>query len=184
MLEPMPELRTPRLRLRPFVAADIGPAYLGWLHDSEALRFSNQRFRSHTADSCAAYLASFEGSDNVFVSIRLAEGDQAIGTMTAYRSRHHGTADIGILLGERSAWGQGLGQEAWDAMLGWLAGLEGMRKLTCGTLAGNLPMRRLAERSGMTLEGVRRAQELVGGEPQDMLLFARFTEPAPHRDDA
>jgi RimJ/RimL family protein N-acetyltransferase len=175
VIEPLPELRSARLRLRPFGAADIGPAYLGWLHDAEVLRFSNQRFRRHTAESCAAYLASFAGSDNVFASIRLATDDRAIGTMTAYRSRPHGTADIGILLGDRRVWGQGLGQEAWDTLLGWLATLPGMRKLTCGTLACNTAMRRLAERSGMVLEATRRAQEIVDGRPEDIVLYARFT---------
>jgi RimJ/RimL family protein N-acetyltransferase len=49
-----------------------------------------------------------------------------------------------------------------------------MRKLTCGTLACNDAMIRLAERAGMQLEARRRAQELVDGEPVDVLYFARF----------
>lgn len=176
MLAPLTEIRTARLRIRPFAAADIDAAYLGWLADAEVLRFSNQRFRRHTAASCAAYLDSFAGSANLFASVRLLADDRAIGTMTAYRSPHHGTADVGILMGERASWGQGYGLEAWSALLAWLAGQPGMRKLTCGTLDLNLGMQRLAERSGMQLEARRHAQELVDGRPCDVLLYARFVD--------
>jgi [ribosomal protein S5]-alanine N-acetyltransferase len=177
-LPPLPRLHGRQVVLRPFGAADITPAYVGWLNDPRVVRYSNQRFRHHDAAGCAAYLAGFDGGDNVFASVRRAADDRAVGTMTAYRSRHHGTADIGILIGECSVWGQGFGQDAWDTMLGWLAAQAGLRKLTCGTLACNAAMRRLAERSGMALEATRRAQEIVDGTPQDMLLYARFTDAA------
>ncbi len=178
MLPALPVLQGQQVRLQPFVGDDVTPAYIGWLNDAVVVRYSNQRFRRHDAASCRAYLATFAGSDNVFASIRRAEDGLAIGTMTAYRSRPHGTADIGVLLGERAAWGQGMGQDAWDTMMAWLAGQRGLRKLTCGMLACNLPMRRVAERSGMQLEATRRAQEIVDGVPQDILYFARFTDAA------
>jgi RimJ/RimL family protein N-acetyltransferase len=174
MIEPLPVLEAARVVLRPFTAADITPAYVGWLNDPEVVRYSNQRFRRHDAASCAAYLATFADSDNVFASIHLRESGRAVGTMTAYRARHHGTADVGILLGERTVWGRGIGQDAWNTLLDWLATLPGLRKITCGTLACNAAMRRLAERSGMELEAVRRAQELVDGRPEDIVHYARF----------
>lgn len=161
--------------LRPFEAGDLTDVYVDWLNDPQAVRFSNQRFICHTRESCARYLASFKGSPNLFFSLRLQSDDRAIGTMTAYRSPHHGTADVGILVGDTSVWGQGHGQDAWNTLTDWLAAQPGQRKVTAGTLACNHGMRRVAERSGMQLEGVRRAQELVDGRPWDMLYYARFT---------
>lgn len=172
------EFRTPRLIVRSFGATDLTDAYVAWLNDPEVVRYSNQRFRRHDHANCAQYLASFDGTDNLFLSISRAVDGVAIGTMTAYRSRPHGTADLGILIGDRSAWGQGLGQEAWNALLAWLAASPGMRKLTCGMVDCNLAMRRLAERSSMALEATRRAQEVVDGQPRDILYFARFVRGA------
>ncbi|MCC6247256.1 MAG: hypothetical protein IT499_05810, partial [Rubrivivax sp.] len=41
---PLPSLlRGRRVRLRPFTAADITDAYIGWLNDPEVVRYSNQR---------------------------------------------------------------------------------------------------------------------------------------------
>ena len=178
---PMSLLRGPRVSLAPFTAADITDGYIGWLNDPEVVRYSNQRFVRHTRESCERYFAGFAGSANVFASLRWHPADgsvRAVGTLTAYRSLPHGTADVGILLGDRSARGQGLGLEAWRLMLDWLLDTPGLRTVTAGTLAANQAMRTVAERSGMHCEGRRVAQELVDGEPTDILYFARFRNAA------
>jgi [ribosomal protein S5]-alanine N-acetyltransferase len=167
-------LRGERVLLRAFRPADVTEAHVAWLNDPALMRYSNQRFLRHDRESSLRYLASFEGSDNLYLSVRLADDDRPVGTLTAYRARHHGTADMGILIGDASVRGQGVGQDAWNTLAQWLLGPGRTRKLTCGTLACNRGMVRIAERSGMALEGVRKAQELVDGAAQDILYFARF----------
>ncbi len=163
-----------QVELRPFTKADITPAYLSWLSDPEVVRFSNQRFRTHTAESCAAYLASFHGTPNLFFSI-LRQGDgRPVGTMTAYVSAPHGTADLGILIGDRGCWGQGIGLDAWQTLMTHLFQHSRLRKITAGTLGPNIGMVGIMERAGMRLEGVRERQEIVDGVPVDALLYARF----------
>lgn len=171
------QLTGEKVVLAPFTQADISDEYVGWLKDPVVTRFSNQRFRTHTRDSCASYLASFAGSPNLFVSIRRRDDDKPIGTMTAYVSPPHGTADVGILIGDRAVWGKGYGQDAWNTMLDWLLTGGGMRKVTAGTLAVNAPMLTLMQRSGMAFEGRRVRQEVVDGEEVDMLYFGRFADP-------
>ncbi len=175
---PLPTLlQGPRVRLRPFTAADITEVYVGWLNDHEVVRYSNQRFARHTRESCERYLAGFVGGANLFVSLRVAAADgteQPVGTLTAYRSLPHGTADVGILLGARAVWGQGVGLEAWKLFTDWLLATPGMRKVTAGTLSVNRSMLAVAELSGMRREGVRRCQEVVEGQPADIVHFARF----------
>jgi RimJ/RimL family protein N-acetyltransferase len=181
---PLPALlQGPRVRLRPFTAADITEAYIGWLNDPEVVRYSNQRFVHHTRQSCERYFAGFEGSANLFVSLRVAASggapdgaEHAVGTLTAYRCLPHGTADVGILLGERAVWGQGIGLEAWKLFTDWLLATPGLRKVTAGTLSVNRSMLAVAELSGMRREAVRRCQEMVEGQPADILYFARFAD--------
>jgi ribosomal-protein-alanine N-acetyltransferase len=172
------ELITPRLRLRSFQPEDITEAYLGWLNDPEVTRFSNQRFRQHTAESGAAYLASFAGTANSFLLIEQRSDGRPIGTITVYRNPQHGTADIGLMVGDRQCWGQGYGREAWQAVLEALLGEPGIRKVTGGTARPNQAMVRIMEQSGMELEAVRACQELIEGQPVDLLYYARFAEPA------
>ena len=163
-----------KVLLKPFSVSDINDAYIGWLNDPNVVKFSNQRFLKHDRESCLRYQASFEGTENLFVSVRCLSDDSPIGTLTAYVARHHGTVDLGIMIGDKSVWGQGYGQDAWDTLTNWLIGREGIRKLTAGTLACNFGMIRLMERSGMSQEAVKKAQELVEGRPEDILYYAKF----------
>ncbi|NQX95914.1 MAG: GNAT family N-acetyltransferase [Erythrobacter sp.] len=165
-----------KVSLRPFGPSDITQSYVGWLSDPVVTRFSNQRFRTHTRESCEAYLASFAGSPNLFLSVRDAASDEAIGTMTAYANAAHGTCDVGIMIGARDHWGGGYGQEAWNLLITWLLAEGGVRKLTAGCLAANGAMVRLMERSGMQPDGTRKAQELLEGEPCDIVHYAKFAD--------
>jgi RimJ/RimL family protein N-acetyltransferase len=182
-LEPAPSERFPAaglagrlVRLRRFSESDITPRYLGWLHDAEVLRFSNQRFRRHDTKTSLAYLASFAGTPNLFLAICDGASGETIGTMTAYASIPHETADIGILVGERSLWGKGIGREAWCLLVDWMLTEARVRKLTAGCGAGNHGMLRLMNAAGMRHEATRRAQEIIDGQPHDLLYFARFRD--------
>ncbi len=163
-----------RLILSPFAESDITVDYVRWLNDPAVVRFSNQRFRNHDVQSSLAYLRSFAGSENLFVAIRTLHEHRLIGTMTAYVSRQHETVDMGLLIGDRSLWGRGLGLEAWSLLMYHMLQAGKCRKITAGALRGNVGMVRIMERSGMLLEAERKQQELVDGEPQDLLYFAKF----------
>lgn len=165
-----------RVDIRLFTEDDLCTQYISWLNDPIVVRYSNQRFRSHDRTTCAAYLASFQDSDNLFLSLRSKEEDHAIGTMTVYFSRHHGTADVGILIGDTKTWAQGYGQDAWNTVVEWLCTQPRVRKVTAGTIACNSGMLKLLERSGMEKEAVRKRQEIVDGEAVDILYYARHCE--------
>ena len=170
------EIRGAKVLLRPYCREDITDRYIAWLNDPMVVRFSNQRFLTHDRASCLRYLDSFSGTDNLFSSVRRLDTDQAVGTMTAYISNHHGTVDVGILIGDTSVWGGGYGQDAWNIFTDWLLAQNSIRKLTAGTLACNVAMIKMMERSGMQPDGVRKAQEIVDGAPQDILHFAKFRD--------
>jgi [ribosomal protein S5]-alanine N-acetyltransferase len=163
-----------KTRLVRFDNSDITDKYLNWLNDPTVVRYSNQRFKHHSIESSRAYLASFENTDNLFLSIRRISGGNAIGTLTIYAAMPHGTADIGILIGATKEWGNGYGLDVWQTASNWLIEYCGMRKVTGGTLSCNEGMKKIFERSGMHLECTRRAQEIVEGIPMDTLYYARF----------
>ena len=164
-----------RVRLRPFSEADISETYVGWLNDPQVVRYSNQRFAKHTVESSQRYLAGFAGTANLFLAIERLDSGAVIGTMTAYVWVPHGTVDLGIMVGDRTAWGGGFGQDAWSTLVEWFATQPQMRKITAGTLACNYAMIQLAKKAGMMHEATRERQEIVDGRPQDIHYYARFT---------
>lgn len=163
-----------RLVLRAFAASDITSDYIGWLNDPAVVRFSNQRFRRHDVASCQAYLSGFKDSPNLFLAIIELASDRMIGTMTVYHSVQHETADIGIMIGNRTVWGRGYGKEAFSLLVSALLRTPGIRKITAGCLACNVGMVEVMKYAGLHWEATRHAQELVDGEPEDVVYFARF----------
>lgn len=172
----LPSLYGEKVELRHFSEADITPEYISWLNDPRVTRFSNQRFRHHDEASSRAYLSTFVGSENLFVSIISRDDGRAIGTMTAYINRYHETADVGLLVGTPDSWGKGYGQDAWNTLGNWLLEVVEIRKLTAGAAAGNIAMVRIMERFGMEHEATRYGQELIDGAPHDLLYYAKFNE--------
>ena len=158
-----------------FQKNDISKKYLSWLNDKEVVRYSNQRFIDHTLISSKKYLKSFSGSKNLFLSIKLNEDNQMIGTMTAYFSFHN-TVDVGIMVGEKSLWGMGYGKDAWNALLFWLEKEFNVRKITAGTLASNRGMLKLIKQSGMSLEATKKDHEMLNNQPEDVLYFCKFNK--------
>jgi len=157
--------------VRPFVENDLSDEYVSWLNNPETLRFSNQRFLNHDSASVRRYFESFQGSANAFFAIEDAQTQQHVGTMTVYVQPYHSTVDVGILLGKR---GNGYGKEAWRLMIDWLLDTCQVRKVTAGTLSCNYGMIRLMEYAYMHHEATRVGQELIDGQPQDIVYYAKF----------
>jgi len=174
MTESFNQLVGSQVLLRPFLQSDITPEYVSWLNDPEVVRYSNQRFIRHTEASCLRYWESFRDTPNLFLSVRTRTDDLRIGTMTAYISLPHGTVDIGILIGRKSLWATGIGQDAWDTLVCWFIEQRRIRKVTAGTLSSNKGMIRIMERSGMHCEAIRPKQELLDGEPTDIHYYGKY----------
>lgn len=94
--------------------------------------------------------------------------------MTAYVSMPHGTVDIGILIGHKTFWGAGLGQDAWDTLIKWFIEVQRIRKVTAGALASNTAMILIMKRAGMGFEAVRPKQELFEGVPMDLHYYCKY----------
>lgn len=170
-------IEAPRLRLEPFSEAHLTARYLGWLSDPEVVRYSDQRRAAHTRESCDAYRRSFDGTPNYFWAIVARDASLGhFGTMTAYVEPTNGVADMGILIGERAAWGQGLGSETWLAACGFLFLDLGLRKITAGTIEPNQGMLGIMRKTGMKEDGRRVRQHLWEGRPVDVIHAALFRE--------
>ena len=129
----MPMIQTKRLRLYPFAERHLTAQYVAWLNDSDLMHFSEQRYRSHTIESCRSYWLSFAGSANFFWAIEEVEaGLGHIGNLNAYIDVQNGLADSGVLIGEKRGQGRGYALEAWLAVCNFLFQERKIRKISLG----------------------------------------------------
>jgi len=171
------EIRTGRLTIAPFQERHLAERYVNWLNDRELMRYSEQRHKKHTIATCRAYWHSFNGTPHFFWAIEeQQQGLGHIGNINAYVDERNQLADIGIVVGEQKARGQGYAFEAWRAVCEYLFSTVGTRKITAGTMANNTAMLKLMQRAGMVEDGVRRRHYLSDGIEVDIVHRALFKE--------
>ena len=174
-----------RLDLVPFAPEHLSERYVGWLNDGDVVRYSEQRHRRHDLANCRAYAERFDASADYFWAIVAHDaGLGHIGNLTATLDPPNGVADLAILIGEKRAWGGGLGSEAFELACRYLLLERGLRKLTAGTAMDNAGMLAIMRKLGMQPDGRRARQLLIEGREVDVVHAALFREdllarPAP-----
>lgn len=173
----VPAIKTERLILGAHKDEHISHRYAGWLNDPETMALSRQRLTTHTVESCRAFVDSFAGSPNYLWAIeRKGEPVEHIGNIRANIDTANNTADVAILIGERSYWGTGVGTEAWQAVCEWLLTAGGIRKVYAGTTSINKGMLGIMRKAGMIGDGVRIRHYQIDGEEVDVIYAALFRD--------
>lgn len=154
----------------------MGDRYLAWMNDAGTTRFLESRFAPHTHDSLVAYVrAQAADPASMFAGIFLHEADRHIGNLKLGPiDERHGTADVGIVIGEQDCRGHGYAAEAIALITAHATATLGLRKLTAGCYAPNEASARAFERAGWRREALRPAQYLLDGEPADEILLGYF----------
>jgi len=81
------------------------------------------------------------------------------------------SAEFAIVIGEREAWGKGVGKEAGRLICQHGFSVLNLNRIHCGTFETNEAMRRLAVDLGMREEGRRREAAFKDGRFVDVVEF-------------
>jgi RimJ/RimL family protein N-acetyltransferase len=170
-------ISTARLTLKQFDESFLTAKYVSWLNDKTLMQFSEQRHMLHTIDSCQKYWKDQLILDNLLLAIVRKKDDCHVGNITASVDKTKSSADLGILMGEKLVHGQGYGKEAWCALMNYLFLEKGIKTITGGAMAGNLPMISIFKSCGMMFtqkqsnickfNGVNQAVEFYQADSQE-----------------
>lgn len=162
-----PLLETTNLILEPYTASKVTYRHIGWLNDKEVVKYSEQRHHVHTIETQHDYLNRFPIGSYIWL---IAGPEDHIGTVTAYIDRFNRTANMGIMIGDRAAWGSGYGTEAWSAVMNYLYA-DGIEKIEAGMMLINGPMMTICKKTGMVLEGIKPKHFLVDNKRVDLVQY-------------
>ncbi len=167
-----------RLRLRRSTPADAPWTYRA-AHDAEVMRFMDWPAHRGEADAriyldgCAA---RWDAGTEFHWIIERKPGADAIGAI-ACRPKGH-AVDFGYFLA-RPHWGQGLGGEAAQLLVGWLQRQREVLRIWATADAENARSAAVLLKAGLQREGVMRKASVrpnIGGAPRDTALFAWVRE--------
>jgi [ribosomal protein S5]-alanine N-acetyltransferase len=158
---------------------DVSGAYVAWLEDQRINRFLESRFARHDLASTREFVAQMcDSPKQLMLGIRSLElgglhiGNIKIGPIDST----HGLGEIGILIGEPSAWGKGIGRAAIARVVEIARRDLGLRKLTAGCYASNVGSEKAFRAAGFEVEGVRRRHFLLDGQPEDLTLLGYWID--------
>lgn len=154
----------------------VSDAYVAWLGDPEINRYLESRFATHDRASTQAFVASIAASSkDLMFGIRSRSLGRHVGNIKLGPiDRHHGTGEIGLMIGDRNAWGRGIASTAIKQICEIAFAELGLRRVTAGCYASNGGSQRAFERAGFTVEGIRKGHFLLDGMPEDLVLMGRF----------
>jgi ribosomal-protein-alanine N-acetyltransferase len=156
----------------------VTDSYIAWLNAPEINSYLECRFFKHTFESTRAYVTSMLQSPNsLFFGIISHQLNRHVGNIKLCSiDPHHATGEIGILIGDRAAWGQGIATLAINAISDIARNHLKLRKLTAGCYASNVGSKRAFEKAGFVVEGIRKAQFLLNDVPEDSVLMGRILQ--------
>jgi ribosomal-protein-alanine N-acetyltransferase len=157
--------------------------YLEWLRDFEVMKYIGREeyLKVVSFEEVIEYVQNVWNNDYIyFYAIYKKENNSFIGTAKInFEDKsgfQAGTADIGIMIGDRNSWGKGLATEVLRVLCNFAFLSLNARKLTAGGLAVNISIIKAFKRIGFFEEGFLRKKVLIGDEYFDQILLGCFPE--------
>jgi [ribosomal protein S5]-alanine N-acetyltransferase len=172
-ISPDERLEGERVTLRLVTRADCTARYVAWLADPEVNRYLETRWSPQPLESVRAFVDGMLESTHsyLFAIVRRETGEHVGNVKVGPVDARHAYADVSYFVGERSAWGKGLGTEA--VQLATDFGFErlGLARMQAGLYRENVGSQRVLEKCGYVVEGTLRSKLALGDGRDDHVVL-------------
>lgn len=168
-------LKGQRIFLRTLTEGDVGDAYLEWMRDPQVVQYLESRNQTQTLATLREFVNKMNASvrDHLF-GIFLSDDGEHIGNIKIGSIREpHRSADLGLMIGQRSAWGKGYGTEAIALATSYAFDQLQLNKLWAGMYAENLGSYHAFIKAGYREVGRFRRHILFKGRYIDSILVEK-----------
>ena len=167
-----------RIFLREVVLSDATQMYCRWMNDTKVNQYLESRFEKWTIKKLQDNIRQTRNNpDNSLLAIVLKDKNRHIGNIKIGPiNRVHKFAKVGIIIGEKSFWGEGFATEAVKLAVDYAFDTLGLHKLNAGVYANNSASVKLFEKCGFIKEGIEKKQYDCNGEYVDGIMFGRLRQ--------
>ena len=159
--------------------SDVTGPYPGWFEDQSVTRYNSHGKFPKTADFFQNYFNQLNGENQLVWAI-CHKDDGHIGNISLQLINFiNRNADLGILVGDKRHWGQGVGLKASKALLQHGFYKLNLERIYCSFADGNLAMQKLAMNMGMSQEGRCRSHIYLNGDFVDMIRYGILRAECP-----
>ncbi|SDW86266.1 Protein N-acetyltransferase, RimJ/RimL family [Hydrobacter penzbergensis] len=151
----IPFIKGAGIYLRELNESDLNGSWYSWLNDQEVTKFQNKGIFPNTREKQKQYLDYLNGSKNdVAFAIVETESNKHIGNVGLHHIDwvHH-SAELGIVLGEKSAWGKKYGKQSWQLITEYGFNVLNLHRIYAQIMEGNIASCKSAESAGFVQVG-------------------------------
>ena len=141
--------------LKELTIENASDEYFSWLNDPNVNKYLESRHRKHDQQECSAFIGECSKREDVILLGIFLEGEDRhignvkIGPIDSVNS----FAEIGLLIGERSMWGRGIGTHVIKEAIEYARSIAGIRTLCATVCEPNTGSRRAFEKAGFSQTG-------------------------------
>lgn len=155
-------------------ADNISSHYVDWLNDSDLMQFTETRRKKYNSQNVVDFINQCNVSDHCLL-FGIFLDERHIGNIKADLNFHHKTASIGLIIGERSMHGQGIGSKAIKLLSSYLLNSLKIFKINAGTYASNIASLKTFEKSGYSQEYIKKQHVInIHGTREDVIMMVRY----------
>jgi RimJ/RimL family protein N-acetyltransferase len=159
-----------RIRLRAVEPADLAD-YQRWLNDPEVIRYLTLYAPLSMADEEAWYQSVRADPGQTVFAIETEAGRHIGNVGLMHINWKDRTAELGVVIGDKSHWGQGYGLDAMRTMLGFAFGEMNLNRVYLRVFAEHAPAISTYRKCGFVEEGRLREDVYAGGRYHDLLIM-------------
>ena len=149
-----------KILLREMQESDISKQFMLWLHDPEVNEFLEVRHSLPNLETQQMYVRECRASTSKMYLGIFTLSEELIGSVTL-NSQEINRIEIGLMIGEKSLQGQGIGTEVVRLVSDWAA-MHGFREITAGYLEGNKRSAKLFNGLGFEIAQVISKSDIMG----------------------
>lgn len=138
--------------------------YVNWFLDHEVTKFSENQYKKFSLEDQKKYVESCLNNLNVEL-FGIFDSSKHIGNILINGLENvHKNAEITYLVGDKDYWSNGVGSFAVAEIIKKASYKYHLHKLYAGIADENIGSKRVLEKNGFTLEGIRKKHLLYNGK--------------------
>lgn len=175
-MQPIESVSGEKVRIAAMDASHAEGPYLGWLKDEAVTRFLEARLTDYDGGRLRAYIdAENQRPNTVFFGVFTIDDGRHVGTVKlAQISSAHRHCELGLMIGDRSVWGQGIGTETIALATDYAFRVLGLHKVNAGAYSDNVASQRAFLKVGYSIEGRCLEDRWNGAAWVDRVMLGRI----------
>ncbi|MDI3517669.1 MAG: spore coat polysaccharide biosynthesis protein SpsF [Thermotogota bacterium] len=161
-----------KVGLKKLTEEELSQKYVDWLNDMEVTKYLvSGKFPSDIED-VRRFIETANTPNRVTFAIYRKDTNEHVGNVKLdhidWTSRK---ADFGIMIGDKSSWGAGIGTEVTSLILEYAFDVLNLHRIYLGVLKENLAAVKTYQKLGFVEEGVRKEDQYVEGRYLDTIVM-------------